>query len=974
MEFNSKAALMCKKSIAFILAFFMLITIFSGLLSENFTASAAPSKIATRFDKILAASERKNAYSAYAKNYNDKKTPIATIDVPVTSPAEIKDGASIKPDCLTKDGKGDAVVFDDQGSVSYKVNVEKEGMYKIALGYYTFGDDARDIDFTLKINGEVPFSSISKYSISRIWQDDTEITQDENGNDARPKQNQFEKWREMTLFDLEGVTGDYYFYFKEGENTIDIDIARAGMVLQSFKIFNDKETVPYSEYIAKIGSHPVVHSDLIEAENYIYKSNSSIIQSSDRSGPDTSPNDPVKLRINTISGSSWSKPGQYLTYSFHVPKDGNYYFGFRFKQDTIKGMFVTRKVLIDGNVAPFAEYENLKFQFSDKWQYVEPGDGTNPYMVYLKEGTHTISIEVAVGDSTQIISELQDIIYVLNYLYRRITMITGQTPDSYRDYALAKDIPELIPAFKDIVEKLNALSAYIEETTGKKGGNATVIKQLSKQLSDFIEDDFTIPERLNSYAANISSISALMTLLQSQPMSLDYITVMGEGSVATTVKNNFFQKTWYHMRAFIGSFFNDYSMLGKEKTGTKTIDVWYNGGREQAEIVRRMIDDDFTPSTGIQVNLKLVQIGLANAIIAKTAPDLVMNVSRGQPVNLGARGALEDLTQFGEKYDEVMSRFVKGAGIPYSFDGKAYGIPVTQNYFMLFTRDDVLSEIGLEVPQTWDDVYNVISILQRNNMSFGLPYTAMSSQGTIDAGMGSKDIFPTLVFQKGGNIYNEDKTATVFDSKEVVDAFNEWTKFYTDYGLDVQFDFYNRFRTGEMPIGIAGFGQYNLLDTAAPEIRGMWSMHLIPGTKKADGTIDRTTAGSGSAAVMVKGTENKNESWEFISWWTGKEAQSRYGIELEILMGSASRYDTANNEAMELLPWAESELVSLRAQRAFVREVEEIPGGYYTSRNLDNAFRNVVFNRMNPRESLLEQNIGINSEITKKRKEFGLDE
>jgi len=52
--------------------------------------------------------------------------------------------------------------------------------------------------------------------------------------------------------------------------------------------------------------------------------------------------------------------------------------------------------------------------------------------------------------------------------------------------------------------------------------------------------------------------------------------------------------------------------------------------------------------------------------------------------------------------------------------------------------------------------------------------------------------------------------------------------------------------------------------------------------------------------------------------------------------------------------------------------IPEIAGGYYTGRNLENAFREVVNKNLNPREVLTEYVIKINKEITKKRQEFGL--
>ena len=60
-------------------------------------------------------------------------------------------------------------------------------------------------------------------------------------------------------------------------------------------------------------------------------------------------------------------------------------------------------------------------------------------------------------------------------------------------------------------------------------------------------------------------------------------------------------------------------------------------------------------------------------------------------------------------YDEVVSRFSEDITTLYEFNGGVYGIPLTQNFPMLFYRKDVLSELEIEIPKTWEDVYNYIA-------------------------------------------------------------------------------------------------------------------------------------------------------------------------------------------------------------------------------------------------------------------------
>ena len=111
-----------------------------------------------------------------------------------------------------------------------------------------------------------------------------------------------------------------------------------------------------------------------------------------------------------------------------------------------------------------------------------------------------------------------------------------------------------------------------------------------------------------------------------------------------------------------------------------------------------------------------------------------------------------------------------------------------------------------------------------------------------------------------------------------------------------------------------------------------------------------------------------------MKWWISTEAQSTYGNELEMLMGTASRYNPLNKEAVQQLPWTEEELEILLNQRVFVQELPEVLGGYYTVRGIDNAFRNVVYKSHNAQEALSEQSIKINAEFKRKRLEFAQEE
>lgn len=79
-------------------------------------------------------------------------------------------------------------------------------------------------------------------------------------------------------------------------------------------------------------------------------------------------------------------------------------------------------------------------------------------------------------------------------------------------------------------------------------------------------------------------------------------------------------------------------------------------------------------------------------------------MARGQPVNLACRNALLPFDSYGG-FEDMKKRFSDTALVPYQYNGKTYGIPCTQTFFMLFYRKDILSEMGIAIrrpgPISW---------------------------------------------------------------------------------------------------------------------------------------------------------------------------------------------------------------------------------------------------------------------------------
>ena len=146
----------------------------------------------------------------------------------------------------------------------------------------------------------------------------------------------------------------------------------------------------------------------------------------------------------------------------------------------------------------------------------------------------------------------------------------------------------------------------------------------------------------------------------------------------------------------------------------KTLDVWIGRGREWAEIMKEIVDSDFTAETGIELNLNVVPSGglsssgtanlLLLSITAGTQPDLAMGVSTDMPVEYAIRGVVSDLSKM-DKYQEVVSRFPNQLMIPFEYKGGVYGLPETIGFRGLFYRTDIVEELGLDIPNSWEEIF-----------------------------------------------------------------------------------------------------------------------------------------------------------------------------------------------------------------------------------------------------------------------------
>ena len=958
------------------LAAALVLSMAPSALADNKSASSEASADA------VDAAKRENTYSAYLKRYADAERPDEEATV-YGKDFKAVEGSDISCSVESVDGKDSVFKWASQtGQVDFTVNIPKTGLYFAQISYEAREGTTSDVEFALRIDGKSPYATAERITMPKVWVNESgdEIQKDSKGNDIRPGQREEVMWQLKDIEDIDGLSNDpLAFYMEAGEHTITLDSEKAQFAIEYIKFYNHKPLKKYDvtepNFTQATGKRITLEGELAK-----YKSAKTLFPTSDNTSYLTSSSNgssPTKEKYNTIGGQgNWNKSTESITWEFNVDAAGWYKIGIRARQDQMRGMYSNRRLYINGEV-PYEEADQIKFFYDTEWNVTSPKSGDETMYFYLESGKNTLTLEAIPGEIGEIMDEIDDIVYNTNSYYRQIRQITGPSPDEYNNYNIDKAIPTCIEDFEKFSKQLIDAQKKIEDLAGTGGTEAVTLRTMSIILDKCVDKPDRIPSMMSQIKDNITAVSAWVTQYRFQPLEVDMIELCTEDEDFTSTDSSFFKGLSYGFSKFIGSFFEDYNSLSDlDENSSDVMTAWITTGRDNAKIVTNLINNDYNLNARTKINVKLVVGGIVEATFSGKGPDIALFLGGDYPIQLAARDVLVDLSKM-DGFDDVIKNFSKDATVLYQYNGGTYGIPLEQQFPMLFYRSDILEEYSIDPKTdltTWDGLINVLPALQRNYMEVGLILAQMGSAGVtqISATTEAGNTFAMLLLQQGINYYNEDQTKTNFDTNEAVNAFDKWTKFYTTYSFSQTYDAFTRFRMGDMPIIINNYGFANQLATAAPEIKGCWDFQPVPGTVQPDGSINHAASSAGAGVVVFKKAPNVDDAWDFVKWFTSTEVQTSYGQDIEAVLGTLGRYASANVETLGQLSWTSTEYKKLREQLDSQVEIPVIPASYGVTRNLMNAFRQVVNDADNARDTLFWYNKDINDEIERKLEDLDM--
>lgn len=848
----------------------------------------------------------------------------------------------------------------------FEIEVPETALYIMKFDYLSDDNSILPVEMSMRIDGEYPFYEARRILLESTWVGKKEKSFDRYGNEIVALPDKLIRWESKYFMDASYYHADpLVLELTKGRHELEFTVAEGNFLLGNMYLEAIKDIPEYT------GSQPAPGNELItiQAEDFTYRNDSSIrpIVEFDASL------DPYRIEdtlMNTIDKDSFKNAGQKVTYEFEAPASGYYYLALNYRQNDKADFPVFLDVEIDGEI-PNRQFKAYPFNYSAKYKTytLTDRDGTR-LSVWLEKGTHTISFTINMEVICHVLESVSRIMSEINDLSLEIIKVAGTNKDKYRDLDIARYIPDVqerLYGWADELEWLHdSVKGYSSDTKRIAAFSSAFIA--SSQLRSLAEEPDELPYRVGELSTSINStnkqLADLLDVLGKNRISIDRIYLYQEDA-GLPQKPGFLKRMFLSIKRFFASFFDQ--AYSTASINQEHIQVWVNRPRQYVEIMQKMIDEEFTPKTGIEVDLSIIfdpqKLVLANS--SGDAPDIATGINYALPFDLAIRGTLKDLTEF-DDFREVATRFSPGILIPTVIGDGIYSLPETMNFWVLFYRTDTFEKLGLEVPDTMQDLIDLLPELQMRGLNFFYPTAQMIAMRNFHG-------TTPLLFQHKAELYDPDTAMSTLNTEEAIEGLTMLTELFTIYNAPIDVpSFYQHFRNGDLPIGIGDIGTYNLLVNAAPEIANSWSIAPVPGIEDENGEILRYTAGGMDNIFIFKSNEEREkEAWEFVKWWTSAEVQTEYGRNLQVSYGSEYMWSTANLEAFAALPWDSSHKKIIMEQAKWIKEAPRMLGTYMMERELSNAFNDIVVQGETLRTRIDEAVKIIDRETIRKLEEFG---
>lgn len=882
-------------------------------------------------------------------------------------------------DCLKDGGElltDDAYSYSDKAAkvapgdeLLLEIDVKETALYNIGFDYLSYDQSIQPIEMSVMTDGEYAFYEMRSLSFETTWVQAEEKALDRYGNEIVALPDKKIQWEHKNISDASyRYSEPLKIQLEKGKHELLIKVNEGRFLLGNVTL-SAPETVPAYKGSEKAEGYECI---TIQGEDF-YERNDSSIHAAAEFDAALLPVSTKQTVLNTVDADSFDKAGQSITYQFKTEQAGYYYLGMNYRQSDKSDFPVFVDVRVDGKI-PNTQFQGYSVAYTTNYKTASFVDENGEKLsVYLDEGVHTLSFTISAEYLRYALEKVDEIMNGVNDLSLEVTKVAGTNKDKYRDLKITRYIPDVQSRLNNWVNELyevaNVATNYVAVKDPEDVAAFGYLIIAAKQLKSLADEPNELVYRVDELSTSTNSINTqianFIDLINKNSLSIDRIYVYQEDARLPKKPGIFYRLGLLIKRFFYSFFGQSYSASNVDE---EHIQVWVNRPRQYVEIMQKMIDEEFTPETGIEVDLALMTD--ANKLVLSNAsgdtPDIATGINYSIPFELGIRGALVDLTQF-DNYKEVFGRYDDGILVSSVIGDKLISLPETMNFYVMFYRTDILNKLGLSAPDTLDEMIAMLPDLQMRGLNIYYQTAAMMAMRNFHG-------TTPILFQNGGRLYGDTALDIEIGSEASVQGLTQLTELFTLYDLPVDIpNFYQHFRNGDLPIGIADFNAYNLIQNAAPEIANSWKIALVPGVEDAEtGEILRYMSGGAESTVMFSSDrEREQRAWDFMEWWSRAQTQAEFGQRLQIMYGDEYIWPTANLEAFELLPFPSSDKAIIMEQAGYILEAPRLLGSYMMERELSNAFNDVVVNGETLRSRIDDVEKVVDRETRRKLEEFG---
>ena len=863
-------------------------------------------------------------------------------------------------------------LLDEDHSIKYTHTEKTSGLYYLSLDYYEISQNIDQAQISITINGVPQFYESQTIVLKSNWiYESYDFELDRYQNEIMPSSYKDFKWENQPIYDYRGMHPGYFAFYLEENDKVEISFVNQPLLIGQIYYIKNESFKTYEDYLTGFPNANVIDEEIIISARNIKERNNPSIRLRTEQDPSNLYYDTQFLRLNTIFGDSWQNSGDEVSYEIEVETSGFYHLSFKYRQYMIKDLPVYRKIKINGEV-PFDLFESYAFPYTTNFiNRTLTDQNEEPIKIYLEKGVHIITLESVNYPYRETIETVKYVMQNIQELSLNIKRYTSGGTDKYRDWDIELYFPEASNDIRKWAQILDdTYQTILPLSNIEQPSEVANLLVASKRLKNIADDINKLPSMMVQFSDGDSSINQilghLMENLLRTNMEMERMMIHGDMNIPKPFANPFV-RYFEGLKRLVLSFINNpYSASDRHD---EDLTVWVNHPRQYIEIMQSLIDQHYDGNRRVTLSQMPDQNKLILANASGQAPDLAIGVDHWIPYEFAVRDASLDLRQF-EGYEETVNQFTKGAMIPYVFEQGVFGIPETQDFWVTYYRKDILNSIGItEIPQTWEEIIQILPLLQSYGMNYFVPLAQFS---------GLKPYVATLpfIYQFGGDLYAPDGMSTAINSEETLQGITLMSDLFSLYNLPKYVpNFYNHFRYGLLPIGISNLATYILLETAAVELDGLWAMDLHPGVydEETDEIIRYSSIG-GQASMIMSTTKYKEDAWDFLSWWMSTPVQSEFAFLLQSTYGKTYFWNTANMAAFETISMPDEYKKIVLEQWTQGIEASRIPGAYMVERSISNAWTSIVFDGTNPRQALDEAMRVSNREIIYKMAEFGYTE